>query len=73
MTGNMEERIWRHVPCVQVISEPGVDAALDGEWEDKVVFAEGVANIAEQLRLYRCSSGVPLLLACVRVPSFHDP
>lgn len=45
---------------VQVISEPGVDAALDGEWEDKVVFAEGVANIAEQLRLYRCS----IILTC---------
>ena len=39
---------------MQVISEPGVDEALDGEWADKVVFSEGVAEIAKQLRLYRC-------------------
>lgn len=43
---------------LQVISEPGVDAALDAEWEGKVVFVEGVEAMAEQLRLYRC---VPLL------------
>ena len=55
--------------CMQVISEPGVDAALDREWEDKVVFAEGVEEIARQLRLYRCAGC--LATACVLVPPCH--
>ena len=45
----------RTVPGRQVVSEPGADAVLDAQWDGKVVFAEGVPALAEQLQLYRCA------------------
>lgn len=42
---------------MQVVSEPGADAVLDAEWDGKVVFAEGVDALAEQLHLYRSATG----------------
>ncbi len=47
----------------QVVSEPGADAELDAQWDGKVVFAEGVDALAEQLQLYRCACSMH---ACAR-------
>ena len=37
---------------VQVVSEPGADQELKREWEDKIVFAEGMDAIEEALKQY---------------------
>ena len=38
--------------AAQIISEPGADEALRRDWEDKLVFAEGVDALEEALRKY---------------------
>lgn len=38
--------------AVQVISEPGADEALKRDWEDKIVFAEGIDALEEALKRY---------------------
>ena len=38
--------------AVQVISEPGADEALKRDWEDKIVFAEGIDALEEALKKY---------------------
>ena len=40
------------MPAMQIISEPGADQELRRDWEDKLVFAEGVDAIEEALRKY---------------------
>ena len=37
---------------MQVISEPGADQELRRDWEDKIVFAEGVDALEEALKKY---------------------
>ena len=37
---------------MQVISEPGADQDLRRDWEDKIVFAEGVDAIEKVLKKY---------------------
>ena len=45
--------IWQPVlPHVQVVSEPGAEEALQAQWTDYLVFAEGADNIKKIIALY---------------------
>ena len=37
---------------MQVVSEPGAEEALQAQWTDNIVFAEGVDNLKEVIALY---------------------
>jgi hypothetical protein len=37
----------------QVLTEPGIEAALDAEWDSKLVFVDGMDAIVEHIELYR--------------------
>ena len=37
---------------MQVVSEPGAEEALQAQWTDKIVFAEGVDNLKGVIVLY---------------------
>lgn len=39
-----------------MITEPGTEAALDAQWADKLVFAEGMDQIVQQIEVYRSNS-----------------
>lgn len=41
---------------IQVITEPGVEAALDAQWKDKLVFVDGMDEIVQQIEVYRSNS-----------------
>ena len=45
----MRYSFWNHM---QVVSEPGAENALEAEWADKLVFAEGVDGLMEALQPY---------------------
>lgn len=37
---------------MQVVSEPGAEEALQAQWTDKLVFAEGADNLKQVIALY---------------------
>ena len=37
---------------MQVISEPGAEEALQAQWTDSLVFAEGMSNLEKVIALY---------------------
>ncbi|CAL8471410.1 g10952 [Coccomyxa elongata] len=41
---------------IVVITEPGVEAALDAQWKDKLVFVDGMDQIVQQIEAYKSNS-----------------
>ena len=40
------------LPHMQVVSEPGAEEALQDQWTDNLVFAEGVEDLKDVIALY---------------------